>query len=70
MSGLKRAILLWYDGQAGGVDDIELWDHLRRHGFVDGAYACADANTRRRVAELAVDLFCEIETTVGKRGRR
>lgn len=59
--------LVWYDGQEGDIDRCVLWDTLRRHGFVDGAMQTQDADTLRRVAELAEELFEEITASEGER---
>lgn len=59
--------LVWYDGQEGDIDRCALWDTLRRHGFVDGALQTQDADTLRRVDELADELFEEITASDGER---
>ncbi len=59
--------LVWYDGQEGGVEPLELWDLLRRHGFVEGALQAQDADTSRRIEELAAELFEEIQASEGER---
>lgn len=59
--------LVWYDGQEGGVEALELWDLLRRHGFVDGVLQVQDSDTQRRVDELAAELFEEIQASAGER---
>lgn len=62
--------LVWYDGQEGGVDELELWDLLRRHGFVEGVLQVQDADTQRRIDELAAELFEEIQASLGERAHQ
>lgn len=59
--------LLWYNQEEAGVDEPELFDLLRRHGFVEGAYRALDTETKRRVDELASELFEEITASEGER---
>lgn len=59
--------LYWVEGTEGFLDDRELWDFLQRHRFVDGAWAIAPHDQRRRVEELARELGEELSAFIASR---
>jgi hypothetical protein len=59
--------LVWHEDNDAGIDAQELYELLRTHGFVDESWLVVDADTARRVGELARDIMAEIRASEGER---